>query len=311
MKQRILAVGRIEVELAMYFPYLPSSGRTVRGEEITRFPGGSGLNTAVALSKLGAEATLSGRIGKDPNGDRVLRFLERQSVDRCYVGKDSSLPTGNLARLLENGGRFRNIRFEGAGAKLSTDDVEFAFNYGPDGAIICADIPDDALLAAVYCGEKDDIPMLLDASMERDTPLPLKDLWPVEIFVIDGDTAGRMTGEDPSTIEKCLTCCMSLAGMIRSHYYLLKLGNRGNFLYDGMYHHFIPAVEGENNGCFAAPRYYTAALFTKFLTSGDIKQAVKVAAAAEAAAKARVGGAAELPEAQDLKRFLREQGEPT
>ena len=315
MRPKILTVGRIEVEIDMTFPAFPSAGRTVKGKDLSRFPGGSGINSAIALNRICADAVLAGRVGSDPGGKRLVNFLASQKVDTRYILQDPILPTGNYVRMTEDGpnGRVnsRGIRFEGAGGKLSAEDMDFAFKSYPMGAIVNADIPDEALLAAVFYGAKNDVPLLLDATAKRETPLPVKELKHFEIFFADGDTAARMTSVEPTSLEKSLKCCIALAGMLEARYYVLNLAERGNFIYDGMYHRVVPAYDVEDHGCVASHHYFVAAMFAKYLVSGDIKAAVELGAVAEAAAKQRTGSATSLPTDQELKKFIREKTETT
>ena len=313
MRPKILTVGRFEVNIEMTLPYLPSAGHTVRGRDIFRFPGGSGLNSAVALNRICADAVPSGRVGEDASGRRLLSFLAEQNVDTRYITKDPFLPTGNFVRITEENDsslpKFHGALFEGAGAKFSPEDVEFGYKSYPMGTIVSADIPDETLLAAVFLGAKEGVPVLLDAAGRKDPPLPVKELRSLEIFLTDGETATRMTGVEPTSLEKSLKCCIALSGMLKARYYILKLAERGNFIYDGTYHRVVPAYEGEGVGCAAAHQYFVAALFAKYIVSGDIKAATELGAVAEAAARRRSGSAAALPTAPELKRFIQENTE--
>jgi fructokinase len=44
------------------------------------YPGGAGLNLAVGLARLGVSSALAARIGSDPNGFRLMRYLREEGV---------------------------------------------------------------------------------------------------------------------------------------------------------------------------------------------------------------------------------------
>lgn len=306
MKPRILTVGRVHVETSMVLPYVPSSGHMVKGKDISRYPGGSAVNTAIALSKLGAESIISGRVGSDSNGKRVSGYLASKDVDVRYLEEDAIHPTGCLVRITEESGSSRGAFFDGANLKLSAQDIEFAYKSYPQGTLISADAPDEAIQAALAYGAREGVPTMLDARFDRAELLSLSRLQSVSVLLMDGELAEKYTGIEPGTVEKSLRCCIALSGMISARYYVLHLKDRGIFSYDGMYHRVVPTYDLPEGGCVATDAYFAAALFAKYIASGDMKASTEFAAVAEAAAKGRSGSAAALPSAEELRHFIEE-----
>lgn len=304
MRPRILTVGRVQIETAVSLPYIPAACHTIEGKSYARFPGGSGLNTAVALTKLGADAILSARVGGDAGGQRVTNYLAAKGVDTRYLEEDSLLETGNFVRLYEDSGSCRCASFEGANQKLSNADVEFAFQSSPSGVVIHADAPDEAIISAARNAGREMIPCILDDRFGRKTMPPYEKLPHLSILLMNRDTALRCTGLEPGSVESSLRCCIALAGYISADYYVLHLEERGVFIYDGKYHHVIPTYDVSRGGCIAADAYFTAAFFTKFSVCGDIKASAEFGVIAEAAALSRSGYASDLPSAEELRQYM-------
>jgi len=93
-KKKILCVGEILWDL------LPEGAKA----------GGAPMNVAIHLAKFGMEVSFAGRIGDDPPGNDLKKFLEQQGLDTKLLQVDDKLPTSTVAVHLESDGN--NVRFE-------------------------------------------------------------------------------------------------------------------------------------------------------------------------------------------------------
>ena len=59
----------------------------------TLYPGGAPANVACALAKLGTPSAFIGRVGKDPQGEQLVRLLESIEVDISGIQDDEQAPT--------------------------------------------------------------------------------------------------------------------------------------------------------------------------------------------------------------------------
>ncbi len=69
-------------------------GRKIVAESISPHIGGGGVNAAVAMRRLGAEAAILVKIGRDPNGDMVRDRLTEEMVDDSFVIETDTDATG-------------------------------------------------------------------------------------------------------------------------------------------------------------------------------------------------------------------------
>jgi ribokinase len=51
----VLVFGSLNLDLVAYADKLPALGQTVTGDKLLRFPGGKGLNQAIAAKRSGAQ----------------------------------------------------------------------------------------------------------------------------------------------------------------------------------------------------------------------------------------------------------------
>jgi sugar/nucleoside kinase (ribokinase family) len=91
---KILTIGSLNMDTLFITERLPKIGETVLSRSYSMNPGGKGANQAVAVSKLGAESLLAGRVGDDALGKRLLQKLKKEKVNVHHVLKDEEYPTG-------------------------------------------------------------------------------------------------------------------------------------------------------------------------------------------------------------------------
>lgn len=83
----ICVLGSVNLDLVASTSRLPRPGETVLGSEYHEYPGGKGLNQAVAAARAGAGTALCACVGDDPAG-ALLRDVARQAgvvVDQISV----------------------------------------------------------------------------------------------------------------------------------------------------------------------------------------------------------------------------------
>jgi ribokinase len=99
---RVFVAGSINMDVVATADRHPKIGETVAGRELLYFPGGKGVNQAVAARKLGAHATLIGRIGRDAFGAELKAFLGAQGIDLTFLRETSQAHTGTALITLAN-----------------------------------------------------------------------------------------------------------------------------------------------------------------------------------------------------------------
>ena len=80
----VVVLGGINMDLIGVAPRLPRPGETVIGDHFYTAPGGKGANQAVAAARLGANARMVGRVGRDSFGPILLSDL------RCRTSRGTA-----------------------------------------------------------------------------------------------------------------------------------------------------------------------------------------------------------------------------
>ena len=119
--KRIYLLGSLNMDLTIRAPYQPESGETLKGSDFMITPGGKGANQACACAKLGGQILMSGCVGKDEFGDRLLSGLSSVGADVTRV-RCTERNTG-VAVITVIDGDNRIILDEGANGEVCEEDA--------------------------------------------------------------------------------------------------------------------------------------------------------------------------------------------
>ena len=88
-RHRVAVVGSANTDLVVRCDRLPCPGETVLGGEVERLPGGKGANQAVALALFAVDSYIVACLGRDDEGNRLLKTLISRGVDVSLVQRSS------------------------------------------------------------------------------------------------------------------------------------------------------------------------------------------------------------------------------
>ena len=305
--KRILTVSSANMDFVMSVSKIPQGGETQLESGTYQFvPGGKGANSAVAVRRLGGDSVFCCRLGKDANGSIMHNIYKKEGLDTRFIVVDSETVTGLGAIMVEPNGQNRIILFPGANVRLTKEDIDASFICRPDALLMQLEITQDAVMHAAWTANEKNIPIILDAGpANRD--FPLADLPPLEIFSPNETETEIFTGINPTNPDNCLRAAMALQKLVTAKYYVIKLGGRGCYIYDGKYYHCLPAYGVNAVDTTAAGDAFTAALTLEYLRSGDIVRAGRYANVVGALAVSKKGALPSLPTDAMVNKFIAEK----
>lgn len=174
----IVVVGSLNTDVVLHIDRFPEEGETVLGESVTHFPGGKGLNQAVAARRAGAEVALIGAIGLDSHGTTLQTVIADQGLqDHVTVLKDHS--TGTAIIEVDATGSNRIVVVGGANSHLTPDLVEqelrkLAERETIGVVLVQCEIPVESITRALEVGQSLGAITILN-------PAPIREFTP-EIF---------------------------------------------------------------------------------------------------------------------------------
>ena len=305
--KRILTVSSANMDFVMSVSKIPQGGETQLESGTYQFvPGGKGANSAVAVRRLGGDSVFCCRLGKDSNGSIMHNIYKKEGLDTRFIVVDPEAVTGLGAIMVEPNGQNRIILFPGANVRLKKEDIDASFISRPDALLMQLEIPQDAVLHAAWTAHDKNIPIILDAGpANRD--FPLEDLPPLEIFSPNETETEIFTVINPSNPDNCLRAAMALQKLVVAKSYVIKLGGRGCYIYDGKYYHCRPAYGVNAVDTTAAGDAFTAAITLEYLRSGDIVRAGRYANVVGALAVSKKGARPSLQTEDAVNKFIDEK----
>jgi ribokinase len=199
MTGHVVVLGAINVDLVTRAARLPGPGETVVGGGLQRFGGGKGANAAVAAARLGATVRLVGAVGADDDGRRTLGDLATDGVDVAGVVVLDDAATGAALIVVDAAGENQIAVAAGANAAVTVAHVHAALETALPGAgcvLVSAEVPDDAVEAAVAAATTAGVPCVLNPAPARAALLAAADLG--AILTPNAGEARALTGhEDP------------------------------------------------------------------------------------------------------------------
>lgn len=306
LKKRVLAIGSSNIDFVMKTPKFAMSGETVISDGAYAFvPGGKGANYAVCASRLGADLVLCTRVGNDSFGSQLVEKYRTEGIDTRFISKDKEEKTGLCVINAEQGGQNRTTVFPGANKNLNISDIENAFTCYPDALLVSFEQGIENTLFALELAKEKNALIFLDLSHTRDN-YPLEDIAKVEVVCINDTQTRLLTGVNPTSSANCLRACVEIMNRIDCRYVVLKLGERGCFVYDGTHcHHIAPVDVDVTLDRTGASDAFTAALTYKYMENGlNIIDACEFANAVCAYCVSKPGGLSSFPTAKQLEEFL-------
>jgi len=222
----ICVIGSINMDLVVKVNRMVNVGETILSEGYYKNSGGKGANQAVAASRLGAKVHMIGRVGRDDNGDALLKELAEDNVDIDHVGVDSTSPTGMAVIMVDKAANNSIIVVPGANMEIGNEDVRKASDVIKSSKLIIAqfETPVETTIEAFKIAKDNKVTTVLNPAPAREIPSELLAL--TDIVIPNETEAFELTKikiDDEDSIRKAAG--KFLEGGAK--YAIITLGERG------------------------------------------------------------------------------------
>jgi len=118
----VVVVGSANLDLVAAVDRLPGPGETVPGSSYAEYPGGKGLNQAVAAARAGASVAFVGAVGSDAAAATLLDVMHQDGIDTANVAT-ADQPTGRALIGVAASGENSIVVVAGANATVTAHTV--------------------------------------------------------------------------------------------------------------------------------------------------------------------------------------------
>jgi ribokinase len=306
MRNRLVVVGSINLDLVSVAPRIPLRGETLTATSFGTFPGGKGANQAVAAARLGTSVSMIGRLGNDAFGNELRTNLQSAGVDVAAV---DVVPTSSgVAQIItEEKGENVIVVAAGANAHLSSRYLEKHLALIRSSSIVLTqlEIPLETVDYLAAITRKESIPLVLDPAPAQ--PLPSSLLKAVEwLTPNESETCSLLGLESPNLPANAMKEMAENLLQRGSRNVLLKLGKRGCYLAlaDGR-RVFVPAYAVPAIDSTAAGDAFNGAFASALLEGHDPVQCATWASAVAAISVTRQGAQPSMPTQAEVRAFLK------
>lgn len=295
---RIAVLGSCVVDLVFHMARMPAPGETLFAERSGLFPGGKGLNQAIAARRLGAAAVaLIARVGRDPLGDYLRARLDDEGIDSSHVVTDGVVPTGVAVPVVFADGVNSILSSPGASLAVTVHDVLAAREMiaSADALLLQFEAPMEANLTAATLARESGTRVVLNPAPVRDHPPQLLDL--AHVLVVNEVEAAMLAGGDDAEAQ-----AKQLLG--RRELAVVTLGADGAVLATAAGVTRFPAFPVAAVDSVGAGDAFCGAFAVALAEGMAPADAVRFASAAGALSVTRAGAASSLPSRPEVEALL-------
>ena len=294
----VLVFGSLNLDLVTYADKLPAIGETIVGEKLLKFPGGKGLNQAIAARRAGSEVLMVGSIGNDADGDYLFNILKSENIDPKFITKTSE-QTGIAVIEVSKSAENRIIIIAGANSKTRFSNE--VLTSSPSVTVSLAQLETPIAEVAKFIHESKaagKITILNPAPIQKLDQQLLQD---TDYLIANETEASFLIGSAVEHLSKdeAVTIARQLQNN-GSKKVIITLGEQGSVYLDQEKELFIPAYKVKAVDTTAAGDAFCGAFATAISENKPVEYALKFASAAGGLAATKAGAVPSLPTQQEI-----------
>ncbi len=289
----ILILGSSNTDMTVRTAALPLPGQTLIGGDFVMGPGGKGANQAVAARRLGGDAALVCKVGRDVFGDNAVKHYEAEGLDVSGVLR-SDKPSGVALITVDDKAENSIVVAPGANMDITEADIDAVAPLIRAAGILLLqlEIPVPAVLKAARIGHEAGALVVLNPAPYAEVPAEM--FRYVDLFIPNETELSAYAGLPVTDRESALKAAdVMVSRGVKT--VIVTLGSKGSLIYDGRSVSDIGAFKVEAVDTTAAGDTYCGALCVALSEGRTLQVAAVFASKASALSVTRPGAQHSMP----------------
>ena len=301
---RILDFGSLNIDYVYGVSHMVVPGETLAARDRSVYPGGKGLNQAVALARAGAQVWLAGMVG--PEGDVLLDVCRAANVSVEHVRRTETA-TGHTIIQVDATGQNAILLYGGANRQVGesfADEVLAHFDAG-DYLVLQNETNDVAYIMAQAAAKGLKVCVNASPLNQAIFEMPLEKCE----FIIVNEIEGSALVEEKEDADPYLILSKLKAKYPQSSF-VLTLGSKGSLLSMAQQDAVIAckAYKVQAVDTTAAGDTFLGYFVEQISANVEPQIALQRATAASAIAVTRKGAVPSIPAIEEVLAFVKEHG---
>ena len=291
-------VGSANMDIVFSVERIPLPGETLLAESVAKYPGGKGLNQAVAASRSGGETTFIGALGHDQNGDELFSTMADAGIASDLVRR---VPTESGQAFIVVADSAENTIIVASGANAEVTELTAAESERVTSSAVLLmqlELPLELVMEAARTARDAGTIVMLNAAPARTLP---DDLIECVDYLIVNEHESCLLGGSSDLAE----ASGRLASRVQ--YVIVTLGAEGSVLYEGgRVTARVPARHVVAVDTTGAGDTYCGAFATAIAEGLSVVHAAEFATAASALSVQVLGAVPSIPSRNRIEAVLSE-----
>lgn len=203
----VVVVGSANLDLVASLDHLPTPGETLIALGYAEYPGGKGVNQAVACARMGAKTAFVGCVGNDDAGMLLKAVLEGEGIDTSHL-RTVNAPTGRAFINVDSHGENAIVVVAGANGLVGKEDKFFI----PNSRVVLAqlEVPLETIEMAFAQAQRNGAITVLNPAPARTLPESLLSLANI---VVPNETESAAIGGTKNLLHLGATTVITTLGV--------------------------------------------------------------------------------------------------
>jgi ribokinase len=300
----VLIVGSLNIDLVTYLEKMPEPGETVVGDRFESFPGGKGLNQAVAAARAGGDVTMVGVLGNDSNSNLLKQVMIDEKINSDHVREIAGV-CGTAIIEVDKLGRNRIIVIAGANSELKANDLklEILTKINNQKVLLSQlESPLSELVSIFQAAKNNNFFTILNPAPARKLDkefIKLIDLLIPNQFEAEVLTGIRVTDSDSANSAGKELISQGAKSV------LITLGEEGSVLVTQESSELFKSFKVKAVDTTAAGDAFCGAIAVALSEEFDLESAIRFASAAGALSVQFEGAATSMPNRQEIENLIK------